>query len=91
MVTCMYISISTIILKEKDVSYMIYLKEEYWVAEAKRMEECLITEESMKEVQKTEEVQDFDNLIELWTSVSLYIHVGYHLVSNVPDPQLKYV
>ncbi|XP_071875542.1 uncharacterized protein isoform X2 [Bombus fervidus] len=68
---------------------LAWLHEEYWAAEAKRMEECLITEESMKEVQKTEEVQDFDDLIELWTSVSLYIHVGYHLVSNVPDPQLK--
>lgn len=68
---------------------LAWLHEEYWAAEAKRMEECLITEESMKEVQKTEEVQDFDDLIELWTSVSLYIHAGYHLVSKVPDPQLK--
>ena len=53
------------------------------------MEEYLINEESVKEVQETEEVQDFDDLIELWTSVSLYIHAGYHLVSNVPDLQLK--
>ena len=81
----------TAILKEKDTSHVIYLKEQYWAVEAKRMEECLIDEESVKEVQETEEVQDFDDLIELWTSVSLYIHAGYRLVSNVPDLQLKYV
>ncbi|XP_017761785.1 PREDICTED: uncharacterized protein LOC108551952 [Eufriesea mexicana] len=68
---------------------LTWLHEEYWVAEAKKIEECLITEESMKEVQETEEVQDFSDLIELWTSVSLYIHAGYHLVSGVPDSQLK--
>lgn len=79
----------TTILKEKDISHVIYLKEQYWTVEAKRMEEYLINEESVKGVQETEEVQDFDDLIELWTSISLYIHAGYHLVSNVPDLQLK--
>ncbi|KOX70087.1 Ribosomal biogenesis protein LAS1L [Melipona quadrifasciata] len=68
---------------------LVWLHEQYWAVEAKRMEEYLINEESVKEVQETEEVQDFDDLIELWTSVSLYIHAGYHLVSNVPDLQLK--
>lgn len=73
-------------------SYIVCLKEEYWAAEAKRFEECYITEESMKEVQETsEDVQDFGDLIELWTAVSLYIHAGYRLVSNIPDFQLKYV
>ncbi|XP_060832235.1 uncharacterized protein LOC132916334 isoform X2 [Bombus pascuorum] len=67
---------------------LAWLHDQYWAVEAKRMEEYLIAIESMK-YQKAEEVQDFDDLVELWTSVSLYIHVGYHLVSNVPDPQLK--
>lgn len=66
------------------------MKEQYWAAEGKRIE-CLITEESMKEIQESEEVQDFSDLIELWSSVSLYIHAGYHLVSNVPDSQLRYM
>lgn len=55
------------------------------------MQMCLDNDESMKEAQETEEIQDFDDLIELWTAVSLYIHAGYHLVSNIPDLQLKYV
>lgn len=67
---------------------LTWLHEEYWTAEGKRIE-CLITEESMKEIQESEEVQDFSDLIELWSSVSLYIHAGYHLVSNVPDSQLR--
>lgn len=45
----------------------------------------------MKEIQENEEVQDFSDLIELWSSVSLYIHAGYHLVSDVPDSQLRYM
>ncbi|XP_006618206.1 uncharacterized protein LOC102672159 isoform X4 [Apis dorsata] len=68
---------------------LTWLHEEYWAAEGKKIEECLITEESMKEIQESEEVQDFSDLIELWSSVSLYIHAGYHLVSNVPDSQLR--
>lgn len=68
---------------------LAWLHEEYWAAEAKQIEECLIAEESMKDTQATEEVQDFGDLIELWTSVSLYIHAGHQLVSSVPDTQLK--
>lgn len=45
----------------------------------------------MKEIQESEQIQDFSDLIELWSSVSLYIHVGYHLVSNIPDAQLRYI
>lgn len=70
---------------------MLCLKEEYWAAEAKRMEECIVTVESIKEAQETDEIQEFSDLIELWTAVSLYIHVGYYLVSDIPDPQLKYI
>ncbi|CAK9815574.1 Ribosomal biogenesis protein LAS1L [Anthophora quadrimaculata] len=68
---------------------LAWLHEEYWAAEAKKMEECLNTEEFIKEVQENEELQDFDDLIELWTAVSLYIHAGYNLISSIPDPQLK--
>ncbi|XP_076163802.1 uncharacterized protein LOC143144852 isoform X2 [Ptiloglossa arizonensis] len=68
---------------------LTWLHEEYWAAEAKRMEECIVTVESIKEAQETDEIQEFSDLIELWTAVSLYIHVGYYLVSDIPDPQLK--
>ncbi|XP_015432702.1 PREDICTED: uncharacterized protein LOC107188842 [Dufourea novaeangliae] len=68
---------------------LTWLHEEYWAAEAKRMKECVITNESVKEAQETEEVQEFSDLIELWTAISLYIHAGYSLVRDIPDPELK--
>nr|XP_034191312.1 uncharacterized protein LOC117609283 [Osmia lignaria] len=68
---------------------LAWIHEEYWASEIKRMQMCLNNDESMKEAQETEEIQDFDDLIELSTAVSLYIHAGYHLVSNIPDLQLK--
>ncbi|KOC60925.1 Ribosomal biogenesis protein LAS1L [Habropoda laboriosa] len=67
---------------------LAWLHEEYWVAETKKMEKCLHIEESIKEAEETE-VQDFGDLIELWTAISLYIHAGYNLTSSIPDPQLK--
>ncbi|XP_076643054.1 uncharacterized protein LOC143353532 isoform X2 [Halictus rubicundus] len=67
---------------------LTWLHEEYWAAEAKALEECTVTDESVKEVQETEEIQEFSDLIELWTAVSLYIHAGYHLVGDIPDLEL---
>ncbi|XP_076277925.1 uncharacterized protein LOC143207909 [Lasioglossum baleicum] len=67
---------------------LTWLHEEYWAAEAKGLEECIVTDETVKEVQETEEIQEFSDLIELWTAVSLYIHAGYHLVEDIPDLEL---
>ena len=66
---------------------LTWLHEEYWGAEAKRMEEYIVAEESVKEAE--EEIQQFSDLIELWTAVSLYIHAGYYLVADLPDSELE--
>nr|XP_012142419.1 PREDICTED: uncharacterized protein LOC100878146 isoform X2 [Megachile rotundata] len=68
---------------------LAWIHEEYWVSEIKQMQICLDSEDCIKEAQEKEEVQDFDDLIELWTAVSLYIHAGHRLVSKIPDLQLK--
>ncbi|XP_076618308.1 uncharacterized protein LOC143340354 [Colletes latitarsis] len=68
---------------------LTWLHEEYWATEVKRMEQSVVTAESVKEVEETEEIQEFSDLIELWTAVNLYIHAGYNLVSDIPDPRLK--
>ncbi|XP_078051029.1 uncharacterized protein LOC144477291 [Augochlora pura] len=67
---------------------LTWLHEEYWAAEANRLEDCIVMEESEKEAEENEEIQEFSDLIELWTSVSLYIHAGYHLVEDIPDSEL---
>lgn len=47
----------------------------------------------MKDAEEEEEfqVQDFTDVIELWTAVSLYINAGYKLVSDLPEMQLRYI
>lgn len=55
------------------------------------MEEYYMKEDNLFEEEEPEEVQGFTDLIELWTTVSLYIHAGHELVSNIPDIQLRYV
>lgn len=52
------------------------------------MEKCYT-----KEVEEEEEpeVQDFTDVIELWTAVSLYANVGYNLVSDLPETHLRYI
>ncbi|XP_076237903.1 uncharacterized protein LOC143181403 [Calliopsis andreniformis] len=65
---------------------LTWLHDEYWAAEAKKFENANV---SAKETEESEEVQEFGDLVELWTAVSLYIHAGYSLVSNIPDPQLQ--
>ena len=66
---------------------LTWLHEEYWGAEAKGMEEYFVADESVKEAE--EEIQEFGDLIELWTAVSLYIHAGYYLVADIPDSELE--
>ena len=66
---------------------LTWLHEEYWGAEAKGMEEYIAVGESAKEAE--EEIQEFSDLIELWTAVSLYIHAGYYLVADIPDSELE--
>lgn len=52
------------------------------------MEECIVIDKTAQETEETEEIQEFSDLIELWTAVNLYMHGGYHLVSDIPDSQL---
>lgn len=63
-----------------------WLHDEYWAPEAHAMEKCYT-----KEVEEEEEpeVQDFTDVIELWTAVSLYANVGYNLVSDLPETHLR--
>lgn len=53
------------------------------------MEEYIAADGSVKEAK--EEMQEFSDLIELWTAVSLYIHAGYYLVADIPDSELECV
>ncbi|EZA52287.1 Protein LAS1 [Ooceraea biroi] len=71
-----------------------WLHDEYWVAEARAMEEYYTKENIAEEVpveeeEGLEEVQAFADLIEIWSAVSLYINAGHELVSNLPDEQLQ--
>ncbi|KAG7202155.1 hypothetical protein KM043_015837 [Ampulex compressa] len=70
---------------------LAWLYEEYWAAEANAIEECYANGIAQDEIDESEEIQPFVDLIELWASVSLYSHAGYILVSDIPDPELLYV
>ncbi|XP_012528859.2 uncharacterized protein LOC105832452 [Monomorium pharaonis] len=62
-----------------------WLHDEYWAPEAHAMEKCY-----MKEAEEEEsEVQNFTDVIELWSAVSLYVDAGYNLVSDLPEIQLR--
>lgn len=47
-------------------------------------------EEVLKEEGESE-VEDFTNMIEIWTAVSLYVNADYKLVSDLPETQLWYI
>lgn len=71
---------------------ILFLKEEYWAPELLAMEKLYIIEEDILEgKEELDNTQAFKDLIELWTSVGLYIHAGYQLVSDLPDTELQYV
>ncbi|XP_014475096.1 PREDICTED: uncharacterized protein LOC106744673 isoform X2 [Dinoponera quadriceps] len=65
-----------------------WLHEEYWAPEALAMEQLCTKEDDTLEVE-SDNTQAFKDLIELWTSVGLYIHAGYQLVSDIPDTELQ--
>lgn len=76
-------------------SQYLFLQDEYWAVEARTMEEYYtkenIEEISLEKEEGFEEMQAFADLIEVWSSVTLYIDAGYDLVSSLPDAQLRYV
>jgi len=47
--------------------------------------------DALEEEEESEDVQDFTDVIELWTAVSLYVNAGYKLVSDLPEMQLRYI
>lgn len=38
---------------------------------------------------ESEKMNAFIDLMEIWTSVNLYIHAKYNLVSGIPDEELR--
>jgi len=54
------------------------------------MEKCYVKADALEEEEESE-VQDFTDVIELWTAVSLYVNAGYKLVSDLPEIQLRYI
>jgi len=72
------------------------LQNEYWIVEARAMEEYYTKENtaekvSLEEKEESEEIQAFADLIEVWSAVILYIDADFDLVSSLPDAQLRYV
>ncbi|XP_066597029.1 uncharacterized protein [Prorops nasuta] len=68
---------------------LTWLHEEYWCVEAKTMEECYLNRLEALEAEEYEETQGFSDLIEIWTSVSLYALANYSLVKKIPDARLR--
>ena len=68
-----------------------FVKDEYWAPEARAMEKCLKEGEEVLEEEEESEVENFTNMIEIWTAVSLYVNADYKLVSDLPETQLRYI
>ncbi|KAG5347966.1 LAS1L protein, partial [Acromyrmex charruanus] len=67
-----------------------WLHDEYWAPEAHAMEKCYLKEgEQVLEEEEESEVENFTNMIEIWTAVSLYVNADYKLVSDLPETQLR--
>lgn len=64
------------------------MKDEYWAPEAHTIEKCYM-KDALEEEEESQ-MQNFTDVIELWTAVSLYINTGYKLVSDLPEMQLRY-
>lgn len=47
--------------------------------------------DALEEEEEESQVQNFTDVIELWTAVSLYINAGYKLVLDLPEMQLRYI
>lgn len=84
------LSFLSITYKYMHLLYNIFLKEEYWAPELLAMEQIYANENNTsEEEEEVDKAQTFRDLIELWTSVSLYLHAGYQSVSHVPDTNLQ--
>ncbi|KAG5305725.1 LAS1L protein, partial [Acromyrmex insinuator] len=69
-----------------------WLHDEYWAPEAHAMEKCYLKEgKQVLEEEEESEVENFTNMIEIWTAVSLYVNADYKLVSDLPETQLRYI
>ncbi|XP_018398484.1 PREDICTED: ribosomal biogenesis protein LAS1L [Cyphomyrmex costatus] len=69
---------------------LLWLHDEYWAPEAHAMEKCYLKKgEEVLEEEGESEVEDFTYMIEIWTTVSLYVTADYKLVSDLPDTQLR--
>lgn len=67
-----------------------WLHDEYWAPEARAMEKCYVKEaDALDEEEESDEAQNFTDVIELWTAISLYVNAGYKLVSDLPETQLR--
>ncbi|XP_032670785.1 ribosomal biogenesis protein LAS1L [Odontomachus brunneus] len=67
-----------------------WLHEEYWAPEVLAMEQFYVKENNtVEEEEEPDNTQVLRDLIELWTSVGLYIHAGHQLVSELPDTELQ--
>ncbi|XP_018307424.1 uncharacterized protein [Mycetomoellerius zeteki] len=66
-----------------------WLHDEYWAPEACAMKRYYLKEgEEVLKEEGESEVEDFTNMIEIWTAVSLYVNADYKLVSDLPETQL---
>ncbi|XP_011154991.1 uncharacterized protein LOC105192510 isoform X2 [Harpegnathos saltator] len=67
-----------------------WLHEEYWAPEASAMEKRYAKKDNtLEEEEDLNNIQAFGDLIELWTSVGLYVHAGYKFVLDLPDENLQ--
>lgn len=55
------------------------------------MERYYTKEADALDEEQESRVQDFTDITELWTAVSLYVNAGYTLVSDLPETQLRYI
>ncbi|KAI4485728.1 hypothetical protein M0802_012562 [Mischocyttarus mexicanus] len=68
---------------------LTWLHEEYWVTEAKALEQNFNKKVEAIEVNELEDTEAFSDLIELWIAIGLYIRAGYDLVNIIPDQELQ--
>ncbi|KAG5322061.1 LAS1L protein, partial [Acromyrmex heyeri] len=66
-----------------------WLHDEYWAPEAHAMEKCYLKEGEQVLEEEEESEENFTNMIEIWTAVSLYVNADYKLVSDLPETQLR--
>ena len=67
-----------------------FVQDEYWAPEACAMEKYYLKEEVLEEEEKFE-IENFTNMIEIWTAVNLYVNADYKLVSDLSETQLRYI